>query len=197
MRKYIIGMVVGVALATAGSVYGAEITTLIGKQIEGEIPVKVDGVTIEKKAIFVDGTSYLPVRAIGDALNMEVKYDADLGVELTPKEMKVVEQAVEPTESKTMSADDEENIKSSEYQIILAENRINESQGLIVNIDAEILSEQVKLDAATKSDDRITYDGNIKILKANKALLNESIKMDQEGIVAQRTSIAKIKAKYE
>lgn len=86
MKKTILAFVAGAVFATAGSVYADEIKTMIGKQIEGQFPVKVNGVPLEQQAIVVDGTSHLPVRAVADALNMDIVFDSDLGIEVSEKE---------------------------------------------------------------------------------------------------------------
>lgn len=83
MKKFILGLTVGILISMSASVYGADIvTSIIGKQIQGEFPVKINGKALEKQAAVIDGTSYLPVRAMGDALNMDVSFDAELGIEL-------------------------------------------------------------------------------------------------------------------
>lgn len=83
MRKYLIGWIVGVCMAFSVSAYAEEIETLIGKTIQGEFPVTVNGQPMGKKSIVVDGSSYLPVRAIGEATGYTVGFDADLGISLT------------------------------------------------------------------------------------------------------------------
>jgi hypothetical protein len=85
MRKYFVGLIAGIVLSFTVSTQAAEIQSLIGRAVEGEFPVKVKGQKIENPAIVIDGTSYLPVRAIGDALNLAVSFNADLGIELTEK----------------------------------------------------------------------------------------------------------------
>lgn len=196
MRKYIIGMILGVSLATAGSVYGAEITTLIGKPIEGEIPVKVAGVTIEKKAIFVDGTSYLPVRAIGDAIGMDVKYDAELGVELTPKEVNKVESLSDATTT-TMSADDVEVLSSSEEQIVISEKKIIELTAKIESQENELNEKQLELGNTTEPTQKQWVESQVAAIKASIEVTNQLLQANKDNIVAQQKLITKIKAKYE
>jgi outer membrane translocation and assembly module TamA len=80
-----LGIVIGIGLAITSSVYADDIQSLIGKTIQGEFPVKIDGKTLGKKAVVIDGSSYLPVRIIGDATGYDVTFDAELGVKLTKK----------------------------------------------------------------------------------------------------------------
>lgn len=82
MKKFILGVIVGIVVATTSSVYADEIKSVIGKSIDGELPVKISGKELTTQAIVVEGTSYLPVRAVGESLNMEVKYDPATGIEL-------------------------------------------------------------------------------------------------------------------
>lgn len=84
MRKYVIGIFVGFALSFAVGAH-AEVINMIGKTIEGSFPIKIDGKQLENQAVVVEGSSYLPVRAIGDALGMEILFDANLGIELKQK----------------------------------------------------------------------------------------------------------------
>lgn len=85
MKKFMLGLLVGISVTAAGSAYADEIESVIGKAIQGQFPVKIEGKKLNTQAVVVEGTSYLPVRAIGEALNMDVKFDADLGIELTEK----------------------------------------------------------------------------------------------------------------
>lgn len=82
MRKYIIGGLVGFCLSFGFGAH-AEVVNMIGKAIDGAFPVKLDGKELDNQAIVVEGTSYLPVRAIGEAIGYKVGFDADLGISLT------------------------------------------------------------------------------------------------------------------
>lgn len=98
MKKFMMGLIVGVAITAAGSAYAEEIQSLVGKTIQGQFPVKVAGVQLTEQAAVLDGTSYLPVRAIGEALNMDVSFNADLGIELKAKGDKSVSDLKEQKE---------------------------------------------------------------------------------------------------
>jgi hypothetical protein len=75
VKKYLIGGAVGVLLATTASVYADDLVpNLIGKSVEGTFKVKLNGNTVSKDAIVVDGSSYLPVRAAGEALGLNVDF---------------------------------------------------------------------------------------------------------------------------
>lgn len=86
MKKFVLGLIVGIAVTATSSVYADDIIqSVVGKSIEGEMPIKVSGKQLSTQAIIVDGTSYLPVRAAGEALNMDVKFDSTAGIELQQK----------------------------------------------------------------------------------------------------------------
>lgn len=86
MKKFVMGLIVGIAITASATAFADEIESIIGKTVEGQFPVKIDGVTLDKQAAVIDGTSYLPVRAIGEAIGRDVSFDADLGIELKQKE---------------------------------------------------------------------------------------------------------------
>jgi hypothetical protein len=93
MKRYLIGFIVGAIVASSTTAFADDIKSLIGKQVEGEVPVIVDGKEIAKSAVIIDGSSYAPVRAIGEALGRNVGFkDSKVIVEKT--EVKVI-----PTET--------------------------------------------------------------------------------------------------
>lgn len=73
MRKYVIGFIAGVLVATAG-VAAADTVSLIGKKIQSEAVVTLDGETIGT-AIITDGTSFVPIRVVGEATGLKVGYE--------------------------------------------------------------------------------------------------------------------------
>ncbi|WP_138756539.1 hypothetical protein [Paenibacillus sinopodophylli] len=76
MKKvyYVItGIVVGVVLSVGTSAYATEISALVGKKIQSEWTVTLDGTQIDN-AIIVDGKSYAPVRSISEAVGLEVGF---------------------------------------------------------------------------------------------------------------------------
>jgi uncharacterized protein (DUF1501 family) len=86
MRRYIIGALFGFILSIGVGAH-AEVINMIGKVIDGAFTVKVDGNTLADQAIVVEGTSYLPVRAFGDATGYDIKFNPDLSIEMTKKQV--------------------------------------------------------------------------------------------------------------
>jgi len=73
MRKFLLGLLVGLMIAVAAPAYGA-VSSLVGKYVQGEYPVKVDGSPLANKSIAIDGTTYAPLRAIGEAIGYDVTF---------------------------------------------------------------------------------------------------------------------------
>lgn len=74
MRKYVIGFVFGVLLSLSFNA-SAAVESLIGKAVDNEYVVKVEGRELERKAVSVDGSSYAPVRVIAESLGLDVMFD--------------------------------------------------------------------------------------------------------------------------
>lgn len=178
MKKTLIVLFSGILFATAGSVYAEEIATMVGKKVQGEFPVKVNGEQLEKTAIVIDGTSYLPVRAIGDALDMDIKFDADLGIELNDKEEMTMESA-----AIEISPEDAEVIRTSEEQIQKSQSKIEEHRTRIAELDKKISETQDPIE--------------IEIWTNQKETAQSIIDMNQTAISQLQTYIDKIKAKYQ
>jgi hypothetical protein len=85
MRKYIIGALFGFVLTFSLSVHADDIKSLVGKAVQGTFPVTIKGKALEKQAIVIDGIGYIPVRTMGDALGLDVTFNADLGISLNKK----------------------------------------------------------------------------------------------------------------
>lgn len=72
-------------IATSFSAH-AEISSLIGKIVDGEFTININGKELNQKAIVIKGTSYLPVRSISESIGYNVKFDEGTGIELFPKD---------------------------------------------------------------------------------------------------------------
>lgn len=99
MRKYIIGAIIGSALTCSITAYADDIQSIVGKTVQSEVPVKLDNQKLQANAAIVDGTSYLPVRAVSESLGLNVSYDAKTGISLTKKDDVTVSESPAPTNS--------------------------------------------------------------------------------------------------
>jgi hypothetical protein len=74
MKKLMLGILIGIMLSIPVTIFGEQVVSVIGKTIEGQYPIYVNGQKVEKDAIVVEGTSYLPVRLIGEIFGQDVSF---------------------------------------------------------------------------------------------------------------------------
>lgn len=72
MKKYVIGAFIGCLLTFSFQVAA---DGLVGSKVQGTLPVYVNGVQTSTPAVVIDGTSFLPVRSVGESMNYKVSYD--------------------------------------------------------------------------------------------------------------------------
>jgi len=84
MRKVIVSFVAGILVAIGTSAAYAEVTSMIGKQVDGQFPLKIGGELSEVPAITIDGVSYIPLRAAGEIFGAKVSWlDGEIVMEKT------------------------------------------------------------------------------------------------------------------
>lgn len=93
MKKFVAGLIIGVGIASSFNV-SAAVDSIIGKQVEGTALVKLNGADIGKESIIVNGSSYAPVRAVGEALGLDVDFQNN-EVVMTNKSVKVADEVKE------------------------------------------------------------------------------------------------------
>ena len=84
MKKQLVIITAAAAVAVAGVVYAEPVTKMLEAHYN-DIKIEINGVTAETKDVngnsaepfIVDGTTYLPVRAIAQALGKNVSWDGD------------------------------------------------------------------------------------------------------------------------
>ena len=90
MKKIMIGLIAGMILTLSVSTYAEEIESYIGKVIEGQFPVIVDGKKVDKPGLVIEGTTYLPVRATADLFGYDIAF-VDSQVILNKKTVSIQE----------------------------------------------------------------------------------------------------------
>lgn len=73
VKRFALGFICG-ALIFGGTAVLAESVSLVGKTVDGEVPVYYNDEPLVAKAITVEGTSYLPVRTVGNTLGANIEY---------------------------------------------------------------------------------------------------------------------------
>lgn len=89
-----VGIIVGVLGTIATTSIAAQIPSLVGKKIQAEYTINVDGKNLGTKAIVVEGVSHLPVRKVSEI------YGADITVKdkvITMNTKETVEDVQQPT----------------------------------------------------------------------------------------------------
>jgi hypothetical protein len=132
MKKWMFGLLcalVGAGLTISTSA-AAHSFSIFGKKIDGEFPVTVNGKQLEIAAGTIEGTSYLPVRVIGEALNLEVGFDPQTGITLDSKEETSVEPSTTPTPAPT-TVSEEITLQRAQGEISRLSIIVNTYSGLI------------------------------------------------------------------
>lgn len=76
MKKLSVATIIFIILISIAALAAADVqNSLVGKVVEGTYPVVLNNSTLAKQAIVIDGTSYLPVRSVAEALNMDVSFE--------------------------------------------------------------------------------------------------------------------------
>lgn len=84
MRKVIVSFVAGILVAIGTSAAYAEVTSMIGKRVDGQFPLKIGGELSEIPAITIEGVSYIPLRAAGELFGAKVSWlDGEIIMEKT------------------------------------------------------------------------------------------------------------------
>ncbi|BFH60754.1 stalk domain-containing protein [Paenibacillus azoreducens] len=78
MKKWmylVIGLVIGVVAATSSSALAAQVKGLVGQKVTDEYTVVVNGKKLSDKGAVINGRTNAPVRALSDALGVDLKVD--------------------------------------------------------------------------------------------------------------------------
>ncbi|WP_134904481.1 hypothetical protein [Paenibacillus polymyxa] len=162
MKKYVAGFLAGALFTIGATSFADEIQSLVGKKIQGETAVSVNGKSIDK-AIVVEGKSYAPVRSIGEAAGMKVQFGKE-GIALSDEPTKEIkpdpvttEPISETKETKTINEEvpvklDQLNasIEEKKEQIKSLEKGIS-SQQLLISQGKDVESNKVFLEGYEKS----------------------------------------------
>lgn len=167
MKKIVAGFLAGALFTIGAGAFADEIQSLVGKKIQGETAVLVNGKSIDK-AIVVEGKSYAPVRSIGEAAGMKVQYGNE-GIVLSDESTKEIKPDPVTTEPITETKEPKKINKETPLTLDQLNNAIKENQSQIEILNASIKNQQVLIDSG-------------KDIEINKQLLEsyENNKADRE-----------------
>jgi cobalamin biosynthesis protein CbiG len=151
MRKYIVGFLVGAIFTLSTSVFADDIQSLIGRKVQAESTVSVDGQKLT--TIVVEGKNYAPVRSLGEAAGYTVTVDGK----------DVIMSTSEVKEKYRL-----EKIKSLETAISVTEKVISDANALLISKKEESLKFTSDSDVAIYS--RIISDLEKKIAQSTETL---------------------------
>ncbi|RXZ83368.1 hypothetical protein EBB07_06020 [Paenibacillaceae bacterium] len=87
MKKFVVGVICGAVVSLGISVSAAEIkNSFVGKKVQSEMTVSVNGKLVSGTAIVIDGASYLPVRAFTNAVGGKVESIKDGRISVVTKD---------------------------------------------------------------------------------------------------------------
>ncbi|WP_059049038.1 hypothetical protein [Paenibacillus senegalimassiliensis] len=143
MKKwsYIIGgFILGIFVTISSDVAFAEVQSLIGKKVTGEMNVVVNGEALQTKGAVIQGTTNAPVRALSNALDANLKVEGNTiyinstvqegekamfeGNEYTKEELLKIKQKTENRLNVTIPETEEKNKKRYDS---LIESGMNEN----------------------------------------------------------------------
>ena len=75
MKKFFCGFFVGTIVALTSTVFAAYNTQTIDA-VFGKVKVFINGVAMQQETLLYNGSTYVPLRAAGEALNMSIYYDS-------------------------------------------------------------------------------------------------------------------------
>jgi hypothetical protein len=145
MKKFAMGVVVGAVLAFSASTYADDIAQLVGKQVDNEYPVVLNGVQLNNKAPSIGGTSYAPVREISEKLGLDVSFQDDTVILSKKQEVGKV-----PTQA-----------TSKEEQIKQLDGKILGIKEMIHAVKSSVTMNQAIIDTATPGQNVENYKKSI------------------------------------
>lgn len=169
MRKYVIGMLIGFCLSLGVGAH-AEVSNFVGRVIEGAFPVKYNNASIGE-GLVVDGTTYLPVRRLGEAMGLNVSFDADLGVSLTKSVTDTTYDTTKEVQPVVTTQVTTEPVKPA-LTIEQLDMKINTRKADIWSVNAWISSHTANSAGYTDIKDRLTkYETELADLERQKSAL--------------------------
>lgn len=169
MKKMFLGILIGVAVSVPATIFADEIASVVGKKVDGEFAVTLNNNKLDVPAIVIEGTSYAPVRVIGETLGLDVKFDANTGISLNAKEVKPV------SESPVLPDPVVEELPK-DVKINILQNNILEKKNLLLSWHGSLKMEEKTpsgRDIVKLKEDIAMYEAELAALEAELAELQK------------------------
>ena len=156
MKKFMTGLIAGMLFMVSMTTFAEEIESYIGKVIEGQFPVIVDGQKVDKPGLVIEGTTYLPVRATAELFGYDIAF-IDSQVILNKKVVATVQEVEKPVEPEPIVETEEMTLPFIESEIERLTLQLNSAIDAIglrkkVNPDDPYISnfEEIKIEIEEK-----------------------------------------------
>jgi hypothetical protein len=197
VKRIVVSFIAVILVAICTSVVHADVSSLIGKKIDGQFPVRVNGELSEVPAITIDGVSYIPLRAAGELFGANVSWiDGEIQMNKLPETQLSPEELAEKARIEQEKFDKQtnainENIKEQDRKQSLFEinSRIEFTQGRINSLNEEIRYYQKKMEIEPGT---ATIDGGFIPYKET-----EQYQKDLEKLESLRSQLAKLETELE
>jgi Mg2+ and Co2+ transporter CorA len=137
MKKTIFGIIIGLFIGITGSAYAEEVTSYIGKTIKGQFPVIINGVELEKPGLVLEGTTFVPIRLVADALGQNISF-IDSTVILTPKESPIIPNSSDIDDVNSQTGEGNIMIEDNTDRINQLKNKLSEIREKLQNYESLI-----------------------------------------------------------
>lgn len=186
MRKYLIGGIVGFTLALGVSAHAEEVLSLVGKQVQGEVNVKLNGQTLDSKGAIIDGSSLLPVRTLAESLGLNVDFKNG---EVLLNSSTTKEASTTVTDTTTQSVDS----SSATTQTTTAQTTTTQKKKIVLK--SPIMDGEIDLEKADEV--KSVMQGKIAVLEYQLKNMvqkddTKTIQAIQKGIQDYKDAIAEI-----
>lgn len=174
-----IGVIIGAVLSLSGQAL-ADSLSKVGKKVQNEYTVVVNGKELPVKAISIDGTSYTPNRAFAEATNSDIDFKNNTVI-LNTNTGDVMEEVVtspEPTASEPV--EEPTNVDVGNFTLKSIDPTIQGIESLI-----EVRKRQMKLAPPTNPEEQAEWDKVFADLNA-KLERYKAIKAELERLEAQQ-----------
>ena len=136
MKKIVAGFLAGALMMVSVQAFGSGVN-LIGKKIDGQADLKIDGKVVGQ-TIIVQGKSYAPVREITNGVGGSVQYNKSGGaVEMSLNDIAKLEEE---------QMKEKENIANLKQSIVYQKEKIADTEKTIQNYDVILADFQKKID---------------------------------------------------
>ncbi|MFB9274543.1 hypothetical protein [Cohnella cellulosilytica] len=191
VRKYAIGLIVGAVLMYSGQAV-AESVSKIGKKVQAEYNVKVDGKVLNTKALAVDNQTYTPNRVLADAIGYDIAFsNKEVVFNKKPGSIGVNLSAIN-----LISSDDLVKLRKSEDQIRIITEQIKEQERILTGLDSDLKIATGELGAAVDKNQKQVAEARISGIISSTETTKERLKNIQSKLQNETDVIVSIRSKY-